>query len=58
MNFRPRTIIKGQALVDFIVKFAYIDTAKVSGTVDNFEAAKVTEAQGEKNSILVKGGFV
>ena len=46
--------IKGQALVDFIAEFTYADTTEITGTVDIAEAAKVVEAQGEKNSTLMK----
>ena len=55
VNFRPRTAIKGQALADFIAKFTYADTVEVAGTTNIAEAAKVVEAQGEKNSALTKG---
>ena len=54
MNFHPRTIIKGQALAYFIAEFTYADTTEVIGTADTIEAMKVVEAQGEKNSTLVK----
>ena len=47
-------VIKGQTLANFIVEFTYVDAAKVVGTVDNAEAAKVVEALGEKNSITAK----
>ena len=46
--------IKGQALVDFIAEFTYADTTEITGTVDIAEAAKVVEAQREKNSTLMK----
>ena len=29
VNYRPRKVIKGQALADFIVKFTYADTTEV-----------------------------
>ena len=54
MNFHLQTAIKGQALVDFIVKFTYADTVEVVGMTDIAEAAKVVVAQGETNSALVK----
>ena len=54
LNFCPRTIIKGQALANFIAKFTYFDTTEVVGMTDNAEATKVAEALGEKNSTLVK----
>ena len=53
MNFCPYTVIKGQALAEF----TYADTTQVTGTVDNAEAAKVAEAQREKNSTLMKRDF-
>ena len=46
--------IKGQALADFIAEFTYANTAKLAGTANIVEAAKVVEAQGEKNFVLVK----
>ena len=52
LNFCPRTVIKRQALANFIPEFTYADTAEVAGMVDISEAAKVVEAQGEKNSVL------
>ena len=55
VSFHPQTAIKGQALVDFIAKFTYADTAEVARMVDIVEATKVVEAQGEKNSALEKG---
>ena len=54
VNFFPRTIIKRQALVDFIAKFTYADIAEETGTTDNLEASKVAEALREMNSTLVK----
>ena len=44
LNFCPRTVIKGQALTDFIVEFTYTNTAKVAGSTDSAEVAKVVEA--------------
>ena len=55
VNFCPQKAIKGQALVDFIAKFTYVDIVKVAGMVDIAEATKVVEAHGEKNSALSKG---
>ena len=43
MNYQPRMIIKGQALVDFIVEFTYCDATEVAGTIVNVEAAKEVE---------------
>ena len=58
MNFHPRIAIKGQALADFIVKFTYADPVEVARTVDNVEAAKVVEVQGERNSVPTKWDMV
>ena len=52
MNFNPRIATKGQALTDFIAEFTYASTAKVAGTTDNAEAAKVVEARDKKGSTL------
>ena len=54
VNFCPRMTIKGQALVDFMAEFTYIDTAEVVGMTDNAEAAKMAQALREKNSTLTK----
>ena len=54
VNFCPRTAIKGQVLVNFIAEFTYTDTIEVVGTTDIAKASKVVEAQGEKNSVLIK----
>ena len=51
MNFSPITTIKGEALAEF----TYVNTTEVAGTADIVEAAKVVEAQGEKNSALTRG---
>ena len=37
-----------------LAEFTYADTIKVPGKMNNVEAAKVAEAQREKNSILTK----
>ena len=49
-DFCPQTVIKGQPLTEF----TYGDTTEVAGTTDIVEAAKVVEAQGEKNFALSK----
>ena len=54
MNFCSRSTINGQVLADFIDEFTYTNTVEVTGMVDITEAAKVVEAQGEKNSVLMK----
>ena len=54
VNFCPRMEIKSEALADFIAKLTYTDTAKVVGTTDNIEVAKVAEALRGKNSTLAK----
>ena len=54
VNFHPRMAIKGQVLADFIGEFTYADTVEVAGMANIAEAAKVVEAQGEKNSTLAK----
>ena len=51
MNLHPRTIIKGQALADFIVEFTYSNTAEVTGTTNSTEAAKATEVREKENSV-------
>ena len=58
MNFCLQTTIKGKTLANFIAKFTYADTAEVAGKVDNANAAKVAEAQGEKNSTSTKRDMV
>ena len=58
MNFYPQTTIKGKTLANLIAKFTYADTAEVAGKVDNANAAKVAEAQGEKNSTSTKRDMV
>ena len=55
MNFHSQTTVKGQALVDFIAEFTYVDTIEATGTTDIVEATKMVEVQGEKNSALMKG---
>ena len=43
INYRPRTILKGQALADFIAKFTYSNTTEVAGIIDIVEATKEVE---------------
>ena len=43
VNACPKTSIKGQALVDFIVEFTYATTVEVVWMVDDTEALKVVE---------------
>ena len=43
--------IKGQALADFIAEFTYFNTAKVTGTINSTEAARVRE---KENSVPTK----
>ena len=50
VNFRPRTTIKGQALVDFIVEFTYASTTEVVGMTDSTVAAKVVGVEDKKDS--------
>ena len=47
--------IKGQVLTDFIAEFTYADTVEVDGMTEIAKAARVVEAQGEKNFALTKG---
>ena len=55
MNFHPRTTIKGQALVDFIVEFTYSNAAKVTRMVNSTEAVKAAEVRERANFIPTKG---
>ena len=43
INYRPQTIIKGQALVDFIAEVTYSNTTEEAGTTNNVEATKEVE---------------
>ena len=52
VSYRPRTTIKGQALVDFIIEFTYCNTTEVTGTSSNTEAAKEVETGKGKTSTL------
>ena len=54
VNYRPKTIIKGQALADFIAEFTYTDTTEVAGAARGTEAAKVVETGDGENSASKK----
>ena len=54
MNFRPRMIIKVQALTDFIAEFTYSSAAKVAGMTDDAEVVKVVEARDNEGSALTQ----
>ena len=45
VNYRPRTVIRGHALADFITEFTYSDTTKVAGTTCNAKVAKGVETE-------------
>ena len=47
INYKPQTVIKGQALVDFIVEFTYSNTTEVSGTGDIAKGMKDVEMGGD-----------
>ena len=55
VNFCPRTTIKGQALVDFIVEFTYFNIAEVTGMANNTEIVKATEVREKENSVPIEG---
>ena len=52
ISYRPRTTIKGQALVDFSAKFTYSNTTEIAGITDITKAAK--EVEMEKDKIAAK----
>ena len=54
VNFRPRTIIKGQALDDFIAKFTYSNTAEVTRMANSVEAMKVVRVKEREDSVPTK----
>ena len=56
VKFHPRTVIKGQALADFIVEFTYSNAAKVTGTTNSVEAAKAARVREIDNSIFTEEG--
>ena len=51
VNFCPRTVIKGQALVDFIVEFTYSNTAEVIAMTNSTEAVKAEGVREKENSV-------
>ena len=55
VNFRLRTVIKGQALVNFIEEFTYSNAAKVTKTTNSAEAAKATRERERDDSIPTEG---
>ena len=50
INYRPRTTIKGQALIDFVIEFMYSNTIEVAATIDNAEATKRVEMEKGETS--------
>ena len=55
MNFYPRTVIKGQTLVDFIAKFTYSKVAKITRTANNSEVAKAAGVKEREKFIPIEG---
>ena len=55
VNFYPRTVIKGQALVNFIAEFNYSNAVEVTGTTNSTEAAKAAGVRENKNYVPTKG---
>ena len=55
MNFHLWTVIKGQALADFIAEFTYFDAAKVTGMTNNVEAVKATRVRERENFVPIEG---
>ena len=51
VNFHPKTIIKGQTLVDFITEFTYTSIAQVDGTAYGAKATKVVKAANKEDSV-------
>ena len=45
VNYRPYTVIKGQAFTDFIAEFTYSETSEVAGTIGITEAMKGVETK-------------
>ena len=43
VNYRPCTVIKGQAFIDFIAEFTYSETSEVAGMIGITEAVKGVE---------------
>ena len=54
VNFHPRTVIKGQALVDFIAEFTYSNVIEVTGTTNSAEATKVAGVREKENSVPIE----
>ena len=52
INYRPRTVIKGQALADFITEFKYSNTTEVAGTSNIAEVAN--EVEMERDETIAK----
>ena len=50
MNYRPRTVIKGQVFVDFITEFTYSDITELVGTTGSVEAEKGVETEKARAS--------
>ena len=48
-------MIKGQALVNFIVEFIYSNTAEVNGMTNSTEAAKAAGVREKENSVPTEG---
>ena len=55
VNFHSWTSIKWQALADFIEEFTYSNTAKVTRTADNTEAAKAAGVREREDSLPIEG---
>ena len=55
VNFRPRTVIKGQALADFIAKFTYSNATKITRTTDDAKAVKAAGVKERENSVPTEG---
>ena len=51
VNFRPRTVIKGQTLADCIAEFTYSNAVEVAGTTNN---TKVVGVREKYNSVLIE----
>ena len=47
-------MIKGQALVDFIVEFTYSNTAEVTRTTNSIDVAKATKVREKENFVPTK----
>ena len=51
INYRPRIVIKCQALVDFITEFIYSNTTEVARTTDITDAAKEVKMEGDGTTV-------